>query len=149
MAILQTMEFTMKLQLIRYRSGADDTLGLLYIDEKFACFTLEDEKRNIKVHGETRIPAGTYELGIMFSGKRQRNMIEIMNVPGFKYIQIHTGNTDDDTDGCLLIGDGMFRKPNGDGYLQYSRAAYERITPAIFKELQAGNKTVIQIVDWR
>ena len=57
----------MKLQLLRINSGVDATSGVLYRvypegDKKFLCYTLEDEHRDVKVMGETRIPAGTYNI---------------------------------------------------------------------------------------
>ena len=57
----------MKLQLLRINSGVDATSGVLYRvypegDKKFLCYTLEDEHRDVKVMGETRIPAGTYTI---------------------------------------------------------------------------------------
>ena len=55
----------MKLEVIRFSSQNDSTLGLLFDvtdGRKFLCFTLEDEARDTKVMGETRIPAGIYDL---------------------------------------------------------------------------------------
>ena len=52
----------MKLELKRFSSQSDTTLGLLFVDGEFECFTLEDEYREEKVKGETRIPAGTYKV---------------------------------------------------------------------------------------
>ena len=60
-------DFNMKLEVIRYSSQKDSTLGMLFDvtkGRKFLCFTLEDEARRTKVKGETRIPAGTYKLKI-------------------------------------------------------------------------------------
>jgi hypothetical protein len=52
----------MELRVIRMYSQDDFTLGALYLESKegreFLCFTLEDEHRDEKVMGETRIPAG-------------------------------------------------------------------------------------------
>ena len=61
----------MKLEVLRFSSHSDSTLGLLFdVTEgrKFLCFTLEDEARDTKVMAETRIPAGTYELKLRTVG---------------------------------------------------------------------------------
>ena len=87
----------------------------VYFD-KFACFGLEDEYREDKVASETRIPAGSYIVGIRAEGgfhqrykfkfnSIHKGMLQVKDVPGFEYILIHVGNTDDDTAGCLLLGE--------------------------------------------
>ena len=56
----------MKFEVLRFSSQNESSLGVLFdVTEgrKFLCFTLEDEARNVKVSGETRIPSGTYKLG--------------------------------------------------------------------------------------
>ena len=35
----------MKLELKRFSAGNDSTLGLMFVDGEFECFTLEDEYR--------------------------------------------------------------------------------------------------------
>ena len=102
----------MELEVLRFSSGSDSTNGALFdvsdrIDgRKFLCYTLEDEQRDKKIKGETRIPAGSYEIRIRriggfnerYSkrfGKMHRGMLHIINVPGFEYILIHCGNTDE------------------------------------------------------
>ena len=77
------------------------------------CYTLEDEQRALKVKGETRIPAGTYNRTKKRRGFHarydkkypgiHRSMLHVTDVPGFEYILIHTGNTDEHTAGCLIV----------------------------------------------
>ena len=85
---------------------------------KFLCYTLEDEHREDKIMSETRIPAGTYKLKFRNEGgfhnkysKRfssiHKGMLEVCDVPNFKYILIHCGNDDSHTAGCLLLGDSQ------------------------------------------
>ena len=50
----------MKIRLLRYSDNGNSTLGLLFVDNTFFAHTLEDEFRDIKVMGETRIPHGRY-----------------------------------------------------------------------------------------
>ena len=58
----------MKLKVLRFSSQEDSTSGLLFEDTdlglKFLCYTLEDERRALKVKGETRVPAGIYNLAL-------------------------------------------------------------------------------------
>ena len=52
----------MVIDLIRFDKGSDYTKGLIYIDDVFECFTLEDEERETKIKHETAIPEGTYQI---------------------------------------------------------------------------------------
>ena len=52
----------MEILLLRYSDDGDSTMGLLFIDGKFECHTLEDEHRDVKKPGETRIPEGKYKV---------------------------------------------------------------------------------------
>lgn len=82
------------------------TIGELSIDGVFECHTLEDtvRKNQPKVPGATAIPVGTYDVIIDESLRFNRPMPHILDVPGFDGIRIHSGNSDKDTEGCLLLG---------------------------------------------
>ena len=149
----------MKLNLVRISSQADSTNGVLYIDDEFACFTLEDEQREIKVQGETAIPLGIYEIEFRTVGgfhtkyaKRfsdiHEGMLELQDVPNFQYILIHCGNTDEHTAGCILLGDSQENNVLlKDGFIGKSTQAYKRIYPRIAKALKNNEKVEIEIVD--
>ncbi|MFI5250784.1 MAG: DUF5675 family protein [Bacteroidota bacterium] len=132
----------MHLLLNRYYSSAYDTIGRLYIDDRFACYTLEDEYQPVKVAEETRIPAGCYTLGLWespkFSAKYGHAMIWVKDVPGFTNILIHCGNTKDDTAGCILVGDSAHIHPGSPNFLADSRKAYARIYPVIAEAIRDG-----------
>lgn len=153
----------MKLEVLRYSSQKDSTLGALFDitngDRKFLCYTLEDEYREVKVMHETRIPAGTYEITLRnFGGfhtkysKRfpeiHKGMLWIRNVPGFEYILLHCGNDDDDTSGCLLVGDTQTNNITSDGFVGSSINAYKRIYPDIARSIEAGEKVEITYTDF-
>ena len=158
----------MNLEVIRFSSGTDSTNGILFetiqqgneIDgifkqTKFLAYTLEDEQRNEKVFGETRIPNGTYKLGLRKVGgyhakysKRFSHihigMLHVLDVPGFEYILIHCGNTDEHTAGCLLVGDSQENNQiKKDGFIGKSSQAYKRIYPRIASSLERGEKVTI------
>ena len=148
----------MKLKLVRFSSQQDDTLGLLYINDEFACFTLEDEFRNIKKYGETRIPEGEYHIKIRKTGgfhNRYKNkfsgmhkgMLQLQDVPGFNYVLIHIGNKDDDTAGCILVGNTAQQNIDESGFIGSSTSAYKRIYPEIAKAVEDGDEVKILIRD--
>jgi hypothetical protein len=80
------------------------TIGELYLDGEFQCFTLEDTVRAVKVMKESAIPVGRYEVVISFSNRFQKFLPLLLEVPGFEGIRIHAGNTQNDTEGCILVG---------------------------------------------
>lgn len=142
----------------RFHSNEDATLGLMFIDDEFSCFTLEDEFRAKKVMGETRIPAGEYKIGFRSVGghharygskfkSMHKGMLELKDVPNFKYILIHIGNTDEDTAGCLLIGDSASSTVSGEGSIGNSTSAYKRVYPVIASALENGESVTINIED--
>ena len=123
------------------------------------CYTLEDEHRDVKVMKETRVPAGTYDIILRkHGGFHQRysdrfssihgGMLHIINVPNFKYILIHCGNTDEDTAGCLLLGDTQ--KNNivyKNGHVGSSTKSYERVYPEILEAFKRNEKVTIEFID--
>lgn len=67
----------------------------------------------------------------------------ITNVPKFDYILIHWGNTDDDTDGCLIIGDKM-GTVNGKGAVINSKKFYIDFYQRNFPKLDANSYITIE-----
>ena len=149
----------MKLEVLRISSEADSTSGLLFdvtYFRKFLCYTLEDEYREEKIKGETRIPAGTYQVVLRKSGgfhnkyverygKMHRGMLHITDVPNFEYILIHTGNTDEHTSGCLIVGESQNDLDKGkDGFVGASGVAYKKLYPKVADALDKGEDVVIK-----
>ena len=137
----------MKIVVERFLFEKDCTVGRLFIDGILKCYTIEDEIRLIKVRGETAIPYGTYEVGTRyspkFSPKFGHEMLWVKNVPNFEYILIHTGNTDDDTEGCLIVGSKVGAL-NGQTAVLGSKNAYAIIYPIISRHLETGGKVSIE-----
>ena len=70
----------------------------------FACYTLEDLPRKVKIKKSTCIPTGTYVVTLVNSPKFGRGCPAINNVPNFDGIRIHAGTSHSWTDGCVLVG---------------------------------------------
>lgn len=134
----------------RIRQGKQSTLSHLYIDGEFICYALEDAIRDVKIKGETAIPAGNYSLvlntyGAMNARYKRRfpdfhqGMIEIKEIPNYSYVYIHIGNNIGDTSGCILVGTSR-ELIEGDYELRKSKKAYV----SLYKRLIG--KMVIKVV---
>lgn len=133
----------MNITLNRIAKKAKYTIGKLYINDQYFCDTLEDTDRGLtqsmteqqigskKVYGETAIPTGTYRIIISYSNKFKKQMPLLLNVPGFAGIRIHSGNTEKDSLGCILVG-----KNKAVGKVLESRDTYSKL----FFILQGANK---------
>ena len=79
-------------------------------------------------------------------------MLEINNVynsnMSFSNILIHCGNTDDDTAGCLLVGNVCTQNITKSGFLGQSSLAYKRIYPKILSILEIQQKLLIKIINF-
>lgn len=84
------------------------TIGRLYINGKYTCDTLEDKvrdlKREPKVQGKTAIPDGKYLVRLTYSNRFKKVLPLLVDVPYFEGVRIHSGNDEDDTEGCILVG---------------------------------------------
>jgi len=143
----------MELKLIRLQENKDATLGVLYNGMNFVCYTLEDEYRQEKIRGETRIPDGEYEIKFrtVLSPKTERYRkrfpwftwhLELKDVPNFKYVYLHIGNSDDDSDGCILLGDSA---DSNTFKIWNSSNAFETFYKVVSSKLVSGEKVVIKI----
>jgi len=106
----------MQLKLIREIYSAQSTIGRLFVNGTFFCFTLEDYCRDLnndgdlkdtgeaKVFGKTCIPRGEYRVILNQSTRFKRLLPLLLNVPGFSGIRIHNGNIAAHTEGCILVG---------------------------------------------
>jgi len=133
----------MDLQLIRKQFTQRSTIGELSVDGQFECYTLEDMVRPVKIKGMTAIPAGAYEVVVTFSARFQRLLPLLLNVPGYDGVRIHTGNTDQDTEGCILVGRGKKKDA-----IMSSRIAFDALFPKIQAAAQQ-EKIFIEITEQR
>ena len=134
----------MNLRVIREPSTAAATLGILLIDGVFVCWTLEDVVREVKIPGETAIPAGRYAVRLSLSQRFQKLLPEILTVPGFTGIRIHAGNTQADTAGCLLVG-----RIRADDRVEESKLALMHVMEQLRRATTAGDPITITNEDAR
>ncbi len=109
---------------------------------------------------ETRIPSGTYKITLRTVGgfhsryeakygDFHKGMLWVRDVPGFEYILIHTGNTDEHTAGCLLVGSSQNENlTKKDGFIGASTTTYKRIYPPIAEALEKGEEVTITYIDY-
>jgi len=113
------------------------TIGELLINGIFECFTLEDTERKVKIKGETAIPKGTYKVIINESNRFKRLLPLLIDVPDFEGVRIHSGNSNHDTEGCILVG--QTRNKN---YIGQSRKAFDKL----FKKMQVEKNITLTII---
>lgn len=164
----------MKTLVERHDHGADYTRSRFFINGQHECYGVEDEKRSVKVKGETCVPDGVYNLSLRYSPKfsksfymnpvdfslitrgdylaaparypeyKEHELIWITNVPNFEYVLLHWGNTDDDTDGCYIVGSNLGVVNNQPG-VTGSKHAYIKLYPKIYKAI----KTEVVTIEYR
>ena len=139
----------MKLQLKRLYSKPDYTIGKLYIDGVYFCDTIEDTDRGLyqtmpiteikakKKQDITAIPYGEYKVVLSMSPRFRKVLPEILNVPGFTGVRIHSGNTQYDSSGCLILGKNTVK-----GKVTNSRYYVSEF----IKKLEKDNDITIKII---
>lgn len=130
----------MELKLIRETFTEDSTIGKLYVNGAFHCFTLEDKVRDVKIKSITAIPKGKYEVAITYSNRFEQLMPLLINVPNFEGVRIHWGNYSKDTDGCILVG-----TTKGVNMIGNSRTAYTKLL-TLLKQALKKEKIFIEII---
>ena len=89
----------MQMKIIRLEMSEQGALGVLLINSVIFSFTLEPDKNE---KGKLYISQGAYHCQ-RFHGTKWENTFEIL-VPGHTAVLFHSGNTEADTQGCVLLG---------------------------------------------
>jgi hypothetical protein len=139
-----------KITVDRIHKEPEYTVGKISIDGEPAGFTLEDAVREVpgqavetwKIAGETAIPTGTYQVIMNWSQRFGKVMPLLVDVPGFSGIRIHPGNTDADTEGCLLVGQHW----GGGDWIDGSRLAFGPIYGRIEAAVNRGEPVMIEVM---
>ena len=143
----------MLIKMKRFYSNENATQGVMIVDSQMV-YTLEDEKREIKVKNETRITAGTYQIKLRNEGgmtqryaerfgDMHKGMLWLQNVENFEWVYIHIGNHEDQTSGCILVGN----KADNSMTIERSADAYNLIYPVIANAIESGEIVQIEIKD--
>jgi len=126
----------MKITIKRLYKTEKSTIGEMTIDGKWECYTLEDIERDVKIKSETAIPKGTYKVIINQSNRFKKLLPLLLNVPNFEGIRIHPGNTNHDTEGCILVGKTMSKD-----FIGQSRKAFE----SLFAKMKPAKEITLTI----
>lgn len=134
----------MELKLNRIFLGSSATIGELLVNDKHLCDTLEDRVRpeGEKVYSKTAIPEGTYEVKLTHSPRFKKILPEILNVPNFSGIRIHTGNSSKDTEGCILVGTWDGEKED---WVGNSRIAFDELMALLEEATNNKEKVTITV----
>lgn len=145
----------MYIQMLRLKDDGKSTIGTFSINGEFETFTLEDTHNEPKVYGKTRIPSGEYKILLRKEGRmnlkyqdrytEHRGMLWLQDVPNFEWVYIHVGNTEDDTDGCILLGDTCVARKDNQA-VQGSSLAYHAFYKKVIEAMDRGEEITIHII---
>ena len=128
----------MKLILTRHARRADYTIGRLEDENGMKiCDTLEPTWRDykggdLKIPKKSAIPEGTYRVVVTKSHRFGIYLPLLVGVPGFEGVRIHSGNTNKDTEGCILVGENI----------QVGRVLWSRITLSKLMKIIENEKEI-------
>lgn len=149
----------MRLHMLRVCTRKDWTAGVLtrgdVMPPQFLCSTMEDGRNAVKVAGHTRIPAGTYKVKLRNEGELtkkyqlkfpdiHRGMLWLQNVPGFDWVYLHIGNTAEDSEGCILVGNSINYET---GFQGDSVPAYKSLYTLVSNQILNEDDVEITIED--
>lgn len=130
----------MLISVVRKPSKNGATLGDVYIDGVHECFSLEDEIREEKIPGKTAIPPGKYRVVLTKSPRFNKVLPELLNVPNYAGVRIHSGNKAEDTEGCILVGEDK-----QDHTITRSKEAFLELMAAISMAIEGGEQVWLEI----
>lgn len=140
------------------------TISNLVIDGEWFCNVLEDTDRGLddqmpeskikelKKPSITAIPRGTYEITLDVTSPKfskisfykevcNGKLPRLLNVKGFECILLHAGNTDKDSEGCLLVGVNLEK-----GKVLNSRETFKKLYKLLKDRKTRGEKITIKIM---
>lgn len=130
----------MELKLLRKVFTDRSTIGELFVDGAFQCFTLEDVAQAEVMEGDAAIPPGRYPVVIEYSPRFKRDLPFLQDVPNFESVPIYIGGTCNDTEGGILVG-----RTKSDNLVDDSRTAFKELLPKLQAARAAGQPISIDI----
>ena len=135
----------MELLLTRlFQEKGKATVGHLYLDGKYECFTLEPAAEEPFHAGHPCIPAGKYKVGLRNSPAFGPDTIELLKVPGRSDILVHAGNFAKDTLGCIVTG---YAHTKGAWEIHRSRDALAVVGRRVIAEIRVNAAVWIEVAD--
>lgn len=143
----------MEIQVNRIARRDGYTIGRMSLNGVYFCDTLEDTDRGLnatmsmgeilaqKIKAQTAIPTGKYDVILTFSPRFKRVLPLLLSVKGYEGVRLHAGNTNKDTEGCLLVGENKEK-----GKVLNSRATLEKLMSALLECEKRKEKISITIV---
>lgn len=143
----------MEIQVNRIARKDGYTIGRMSLNGEYFCDTLEDTDRGLnaamsvdeilaqKIKAQTAIPTGKYDVILTFSPRFKRVLPLLLSVKGYEGVRLHAGNTNKDTEGCLLVGENKVK-----GQVINSRATLEKLMSALLECEKRKEKISITIV---
>lgn len=143
----------MEIQVNRIARKDGYTIGRMSLNGVYFCDTLEDTDRGLnatmsvgeilakKIKAQTAIPTGKYDVILTFSPRFKRVLPLLLSVKGYEGVRIHAGNTNKDTEGCLLVGENKEK-----GKVLNSRATLEKLMSVLLECEKRKEKISITIV---
>lgn len=132
----------MKIEVTRTTFTENSTIGRMFVDGVFQCYTLEDTVRpdGMKIYGETAIPPGEYEVTLTMSPRFRRVLPLLADVKNFVGVRIHPGNSPRDTEGCILVGETV-----ATDWIGRSKVAFDALMLRMQAALQRGEKITLSL----
>ena len=143
----------MEIQVNRIARKDGYTIGRMSLNGVYFCDTLEDTDRGLnstmsleeilskKRKRITAIPTGRYDVVLTFSPKFKRVLPLLLSVKGYEGVRVHAGNTAEDTEGCLLVGENKEK-----GKVLNSRATLEKLMSVLLGCEKRKEKISITII---
>lgn len=155
----------MQVKLKRRFKGPIYTIGSLFINNSYFCDTIEDKDRGLKssdniisiqknkVPAKTAIPTGIYSVDMNIVSPRFSTVSfyknnanggrlpRLTNVKGFEGVLIHCGNTEKDTEGCIIVGENRVK-----GQVINSQATFKKLYPLLLNANKKGEPITIEII---
>lgn len=129
----------MEISVRRFLPGHESTLGEMFIDGAYFCYTIADfvQKGDSVVYGKSYVPAGRYRVVVTYSHRFGRELPLLVDVPGFSKVRI-VGESSKDTYGCVVVG---YTRDGGD--VGQRRSAYNALLLKIRNALFNGEEVFI------
>ena len=136
----------MLLTLIRTKIKNSDTMGVLLVDGKMMCHTMEPPLIPNDLHPKGAIAMGYYKVTLSQSPHFKRVLPLLHMVPGFEGVRMHAGNRPEDTRGCVLVG--QYKEyEKGQLWLSDARSTEEKLVEYMLNHTEKNEEIYLDITN--